>query len=435
MDTAKIYLFIRCNIYEKNFLVKPHYKSAYAQIQCSTSQARCQKKKYKLLLGNLQRRCLRYHRFYFQTSWGGKTILQYAGMDITHVLTTTESHVHSPAAFDMLKDYRIGKLLQRSISPNNSVDLVAVQQQGTANHLGISLTSLTNNNSNKKNDNHSSSSSSINIFDKTEEENRSNSMFHWNNQRLNKSLPAAAGTITNERNQQFLDLNRPLFPQLFYATYSKQFYLEQVNRPRFVSHHVPYFPHPCLDLFTYAAWYMVPLVWVPIICYYLYSSIDTAADLGTTIKWFIFGIFLFTLIEYFIHRFMLHTDYWVPDHPWALLVHFSIHGIHHHIPMDRSRLVLPPLLSLAVGACVHQTIRSIMPNDCDTTIIHAILAGACCGYIYYDCTHYYLHHARYSMMDITYLKEMKRHHLNHHYKNSTVGYGVTSKIWDDVFGT
>jgi 4-hydroxysphinganine ceramide fatty acyl 2-hydroxylase len=31
-------------------------------------------------------------------------------------------------------------------------------------------------------------------------------------------------------------------------------------------------------------------------------------------------------------------------------------------------------------------------------------------------------------------RELKRYHLAHHYKNFELGYGVTSKFWDSVFG-
>jgi 4-hydroxysphinganine ceramide fatty acyl 2-hydroxylase len=53
------------------------------------------------------------------------------------------------------------------------------------------------------------------------------------------------------------------------------------------------------------------------------------------------------------------------------------------------------------------------------------------GYIMYDVTHYSLHHIRLP----AWLKELKTYHLDHHYKNYELGFGVTSKFWDKVFGT
>lgn len=30
---------------------------------------------------------------------------------------------------------------------------------------------------------------------------------------------------------------------------------------------------------------------------------------------------------------------------------------------------------------------------------------------------------------------MKTYHLNHHYKNWELGFGITTKFWDQMFGT
>ena len=45
--------------------------------------------------------------------------------------------------------------------------------------------------------------------------------------------------------------------------------------------------------------------------------------------------------------------------------------------------------------------------------------------------HYSLHHTRLP----SYVRDMKKYHLAHHYKNFDLGFGVTSKIWDYVFNT
>ena len=44
---------------------------------------------------------------------------------------------------------------------------------------------------------------------------------------------------------------------------------------------------------------------------------------------------------------------------------------------------------------------------------------------------YRLHHTRLP----AYVRDMKKYHLAHHYKNFDLGFGVTSKIWDYVFNT
>lgn len=43
--------------------------------------------------------------------------------------------------------------------------------------------------------------------------------------------------------------------------------------------------------------------------------------------------------------------------------------------------------------------------------------------ILYDCMHYALHHTKLPQ----YMRDMKKYHLAHHYKNFELAFGVTSK--------
>ncbi|KAJ3018843.1 Fatty acid 2-hydroxylase [Thoreauomyces humboldtii] len=61
-----------------------------------------------------------------------------------------------------------------------------------------------------------------------------------------------------------------------------------------------------------------------------------------------------------------------------------------------------------------------------------LLTGVTPGYLGYDLVHYYLHHGR---PFAEHLREMKSYHLDHHYKDANLGYGITTKIWDRIFGT
>ena len=48
--------------------------------------------------------------------------------------------------------------------------------------------------------------------------------------------------------------------------------------------------------------------------------------------------------------------------------------------------------------------------------------------VFYDCTHYALHHTKLP----AYLREVKKYHLAHHYKNYELGFGVTSTSSTDM---
>ena len=59
-------------------------------------------------------------------------------------------------------------------------------------------------------------------------------------------------------------------------------------------------------------------------------------------------------------------------------------------------------------------------------------AGFITGYLIYDMTHYATHHWA---MRSGYLKFVKRYHMQHHYKTPDRRFGVSSPLWDMVFGT
>jgi 4-hydroxysphinganine ceramide fatty acyl 2-hydroxylase len=151
-----------------------------------------------------------------------------------------------------------------------------------------------------------------------------------------------------------------------------------------------------------------------------------------------------------MHRFLFHVDEWLPDNRWFLTVHFLLHGVHHYLPTDRYlpatvykfnsrlRLVMPPTLFVALAYPWYKLARAIFPYH----VALAIYSGGIAGYITYDLTHYFLHHRKYvaafctSLMSSlpSFWRELKRYHLAHHYKNFELGYGVTSKFWDLIFG-
>ncbi|CAN6807479.1 unnamed protein product [Brassica oleracea] len=62
----------------------------------------------------------------------------------------------------------------------------------------------------------------------------------------------------------------------------------------------------------------------------------------------------------------------------------------------------------------------------------ALFGGGMLGYVMYDVTHYYLHHAQ-PTRAVT--KNLKKYHLNHHFRIQDKGFGITSSLWDIVFGT
>ena len=62
-----------------------------------------------------------------------------------------------------------------------------------------------------------------------------------------------------------------------------------------------------------------------------------------------------------------------------------------------------------------------------------LLAAAAAGYVAYDCMHYASHYG--GPVPHVIMKHMKRLHQMHHYKNHAKGYGISTPLFDAMFGT
>src|SRR5439155_299264 len=61
-----------------------------------------------------------------------------------------------------------------------------------------------------------------------------------------------------------------------------------------------------------------------------------------------------------------------------------------------------------------------------------VFAGLVFGYVCYDMLHYATHH--FPMKRGLWLW-LKQYHLRHHYKDDDAGFGISSPLWDYIFGT
>jgi 4-hydroxysphinganine ceramide fatty acyl 2-hydroxylase len=97
--------------------------------------------------------------------------------------------------------------------------------------------------------------------------------------------------------------------------------------------------------------------------------------------------------------------------------------------MDKYRLVMPPALFALLCSPFWKLAHTIF--FWDWYIASQVFAGGVFGYICYDLTHYFVHHQNLP----AYYKQLKKYHLAHHFLDYELGFGVTSKFWDVVFGT
>ena len=136
------------------------------------------------------------------------------------------------------------------------------------------------------------------------------------------------------------------------------------------------------------------------------------------------GVMLWTLIEYLMHRFLFHLT---PRGRLGLLFAYLIHGVHHAFPEDRRRWLMPPIVSVPVTTVLFLVVRPVVGSaTCP------IFAGAVLGYLAYDLLHYASHAGSLGGRMAHYLRQ---HHMTHHYRLPETRFGVSSPLWDRVFGT
>ena len=165
-------------------------------------------------------------------------------------------------------------------------------------------------------------------------------------------------------------------------------------------------------------------MYLPVIIYMLYYS-NTNLDypLLRVMLTFIGGMFFWSFFEYLAHRFLFH---WVAESGRAQKFIYTLHGNHHHYPRDKQRLFMPPVPSLIISSLIFGGMFLAMGY-----YALSFFPGFMCGYILYGTMHYAIH----SIAPPPFMKALWRNHHLHHYKFPEKGFGVSSVLWDHVFGT
>lgn len=127
-----------------------------------------------------------------------------------------------------------------------------------------------------------------------------------------------------------------------------------------------------------------------------------------------FGLLAWSLAEYAVHRFVLHR--WRRFRPG--------HMLHHRRP--HAPVGVPFWLAGNCFAVAFWFAGSVGLGSA------AFVAGFGVGYLAYVTIHEGLHNWRIEPGD--WLYPIKRRHLLHH-RGFAVNYGITSPLWDFIFGT
>lgn len=156
----------------------------------------------------------------------------------------------------------------------------------------------------------------------------------------------------------------------------------------------------------------------------IYGAFRLSYDWSTVILIFLSGLLVFTLIEYMMHRFMYHSgDDYLNEKTWQ----YKIHGVHHTFPRNEAGIAMPIPLAYLLGSVFFGIFYLIMG---ETSWV--FFPGFFLGYALYLMVHYLIHTRRPPNNVFHYL--WIHHHLHHH-KLDNKAFGVSSPLWDVVFGT
>jgi dihydroceramide fatty acyl 2-hydroxylase len=172
--------------------------------------------------------------------------------------------------------------------------------------------------------------------------------------------------------------------------------------------------HPTVPVLVFGPAIIVLVVW----------SLKSQS-LGVTLVLAAGGYALWTLFEYWLHRVVFHFE---PDKGIGARMHWIIHGIHHEHPNDPLRLVMPPAVSLPLGALVFGLLYVAFGSD----YAPGLGAGFFGGYLAYDMIHYYVHHF---VPRSGFGRALRERHMRHHFQDDTKGFGISAPYWDEVFKT
>src|SRR5579875_735963 len=166
-------------------------------------------------------------------------------------------------------------------------------------------------------------------------------------------------------------------------------------------------------------------MYIPVIGYMLYvSAVRIGLKPARIAVVFLLTMFSWTLFEYLMHRFVFH---FVSDNPRVQRFIYILHGNHHEFPRDKQRLFMPPVPSLIL-ACLIFSLQYLILGR----YAFAFFPGFLLGYLIYGSMHYAIHAWK---PPFKFMKPLWRNHHLHHYKDEHKGFGVSTSLWDRVFGT
>ena len=186
----------------------------------------------------------------------------------------------------------------------------------------------------------------------------------------------------------------------------------------------PMFKSPWLDRLSRVHPSVPVVLFVPaIVGLFVYAALNMSNFQVAVLA--LCGYVLWTLTEYWLHRIVFHFE---PEEGIGARLHWIIHGVHHDHPNDPMRLVMPPSVSVPLALVFYALFYVLLGSPAAP----ALMSGFLAGYLFYDMTHYHVHH---HTPKTRLGRRLRESHMRHHFQDDTRGFGVSAPWWDKVFGT
>ena len=214
---------------------------------------------------------------------GGDLILEYGGRDVTEILKDEASHFHSEAAYEVLEDSFIGfvaieKVMDTTVKSTHPDEIASLPPTKGG-------------------------------MEELKESSAAEGVYSATGLTSAEDLSKETDIVSDYKKHKFLDLNRPLLLQVWYGGFSKDFYLEQVHRPRHYKggESAPLFGN-FLEPLSKTPWWAIPIIWLPPVAYGTYIAGEGCGGRVVEAGYWGLGLFIWTLVEYILHRFLFHLD-------------------------------------------------------------------------------------------------------------------------------
>ena len=213
---------------------------------------------------------------------GADLILEHGGKDVAEMMQDEVSHFHTEAAYEILDEHLIGFVATETV-----LDTSTQSHNGNPDRQGMKELRV-----------NGTTNGSV-----------SGPEYAATGMSSEADLSKETDATADYKTHKFLDLNKPLFLQIWNGGFSKEFYLEQVHRPRHYKggDSAPLFGN-FLEPLSKTPWWVVPLVWLPFVSYGTWLS---AQGLHSSVQaglYWTLGLCIWTLVEYGLHRFLFHLD-------------------------------------------------------------------------------------------------------------------------------